>query len=115
MTISPAHEGWVPDACTLPTVAQPIRVAEFDRFFTDAVRRSHRPTPTRLELLLDAGAENTARDLAARETSCCSFFTFGIEPTDTGPVMSIEVPATYTAVLDALAARVDTVTGGHQR
>ncbi len=30
-------DGWVPDAYTLPTVEQPIRVAEFDRFFAEGV------------------------------------------------------------------------------
>ncbi|MFD6394998.1 hypothetical protein [Nocardia sp. NPDC060259] len=34
---SPAQGDWVPDACTLPTVEQPIRVAEFDRFFAESV------------------------------------------------------------------------------
>ncbi|WP_174187509.1 hypothetical protein [Nocardia barduliensis] len=31
MTISPSSGEWVPDSCTLPTVEQPVRVAEFDR------------------------------------------------------------------------------------
>ena len=29
---------WVPEACTLPTVEQPLRVAEFDELFATAVR-----------------------------------------------------------------------------
>ena len=39
-------DDWAPDACTLPTVERPLRVAEFDDLFT-AVRRSERPQPTR--------------------------------------------------------------------
>ena len=32
---------WVPEACTLPTVEQPVRVAEFDELFAtlDAMQR----------------------------------------------------------------------------
>ena len=29
-----AQGKWVPTSCTLPTLEQPIRVAEFDQFFT---------------------------------------------------------------------------------
>ncbi|MFF0454571.1 hypothetical protein [Nocardia africana] len=109
MTISPARNDWVPSACTLPTVEQPIRVTEFDRFFADAVRAVRRPHPHRLELILASDAEPRARDLAARETSCCSFFVFDFGATEEGPVLSVGVPPAYTAVLDAFAARV---TGG---
>ncbi|WP_063009662.1 hypothetical protein [Nocardia kruczakiae] len=109
MTISPARNDWVPSACTLPTVEQPIRVAEFDRFFADAVRTVRRPNPHRLELILAPGAEPRARDLAARESSCCSFFVFDVGAAEEGPVLSIGVPPAYTAVLDAFAARA---TGG---
>lgn len=96
----------MPDACTLPTVEQPIRLAEFDEFFADRVRAVHRRAPTRLELVLTGEAEQAARDLAARESNCCSFFTFDFGTTGNSPVMGIAVPATYTAVLDAFAARV---------
>lgn len=105
MTISPARNDWVPSACTLPTVEQPIRVAEFDRFFADAVCAVRRPNPHRLELILAPDAEPRARGLAARESSCCSFFTFDFGATEDGPVMSIVVSQPYTAVLAAFAAR----------
>lgn len=52
MTISPAQGDWVPQSCSLPTVERPIRVAEFDRFFADAVRGVRRPGPQLLELVL---------------------------------------------------------------
>ncbi|MET9213545.1 MULTISPECIES: hypothetical protein [unclassified Nocardia] len=106
MTISPGQGDWVPAACTLPTVEQPIRIAEFDRFFAESVRSSNRTGPTRLELVLDVGAEAVARDLAARESSCCSFFTFDFDTTDTGVVLRVGVPVAYVEVLDAFAARV---------
>lgn len=44
--------GWAPSACTLPTTEQPLRVAEFDALFTDAVQTVARPAPTRLRLEL---------------------------------------------------------------
>ncbi|WP_308248440.1 hypothetical protein [Nocardia sp. MH4] len=81
-----------------------LRVAGFDRFFAEHVESGRRPAPTRLELSLSAGAETTARELAARESSCCSFFVFTF---DGDAIMRIEVPAAQVAVLDALAARVD--------
>ncbi|MEV0110965.1 hypothetical protein AB0H42_32205 [Nocardia sp. NPDC050799] len=106
MTISPAQGDWVPDSCTLPTVEQPIRVVEFDQLFADAVRSTRRPGPQRLELVLTGDTEPAARDLAARESGCCSFFTFDFATTTRDTVMGVEVPATYVEVLDAFATRV---------
>ncbi|MFE7723071.1 hypothetical protein ACFU44_29025 [Nocardia rhizosphaerihabitans] len=85
---------------------QPTRVAEFDRFFAESVRSMARPAPTRLDLHV-AAAEAAARDLAARESKCCSFFTFDFDTTGTGLVMRVGVPAAYVEVLDAFAARVE--------
>jgi hypothetical protein len=96
---------WVPDSCTLPTDAQPMRVAEFDQFLADSVHRIARPHRTRLDLLIDAAAEPRGRDLADRETACCSFFTFTFEPAGVGTVMHIDVPAAHAEVLDALEAQ----------
>jgi predicted metalloendopeptidase len=35
---SDPQAAWVPEACTLPSVEQPLRVAEFDEVFANAVR-----------------------------------------------------------------------------
>jgi hypothetical protein len=35
-------QSWVPDACTLPTVEQPLRAQEFDDLFRDALTEVHR-------------------------------------------------------------------------
>ncbi|UAK31731.1 hypothetical protein K8O92_28920 [Nocardia asteroides] len=113
--ITPSPGDRVPDSCTLPTAEQPVRVAEFDRFFAEFVRRARQPTRTRLDLLLDADAEPTARDLAARESACCSFFAFTFDSTIDGLVMRIEVPGNQVEVLDALAVRVDAAIGGDRR
>ena len=107
---------WVaPDACTLPTVEQPLRVAEFDELFAHHMSVLERVTPTRLVLTLTGPADLAAqvKDLTDRESSCCSFFTFTL--TTEGPAddmgrvrLEVEVPAAQIEVLDALAERADT-------
>ncbi len=93
------------DACTLPTAERPLRVAEFDDLFATGVRGQLRLSATRLRWLLDPAAEPTARDLNARETQCCSFFTFTFAPVDGALQLDVEVPAARVDVLDALAER----------
>jgi len=101
--------GWVPDSCSLPTVEQPLRVAEFDRLFGQSVLGWDRPSATRLDLVLTADAEDDARDLAAREVGCCSFFRFEFATAGSNVVMDIEVPSSRAEVLDAVTERVGTV------
>ncbi len=98
---------WVPAACTLPTIEQPLRIAAFDQLFSGAVRGAERPAPTKLHLDLrpDPPVAGRAAELAAAETSCCSFFTFTITVTDGSLGLDIEVPDSYVSVLDALAER----------
>jgi hypothetical protein len=98
---------WVPiDACTLPTAAQPLRVREFDDLFSTAAQGMRRVSPTRLTLVLDAAAEPVARDLVARESACCGFFSFTFQPARSDTiVLDVEVPANRTEVLDGLAHR----------
>ncbi|MFG2041244.1 hypothetical protein [Dactylosporangium sp. NPDC048998] len=103
----------VPDACTLPTAEQPLRLAEFDALFSTAVRAFEMVSPThaRMRLTGPAGLAATVRDLAARETECCSFFAFVVTPEPAGDiegevlVLDVEVPAAYTDVLASLAGR----------
>ncbi|HEU5007536.1 MAG TPA: hypothetical protein VFT67_11205 [Jatrophihabitantaceae bacterium] len=96
---------WVPDACTLPTVEQPLRVAEFETVFDASLRSTERLSPTRLRLVLDPSVEQTLRELTAREAQCCSFFTFTYSTDTAGLVLDVEVPPAQTAVLNALARR----------
>jgi hypothetical protein len=98
------RDDWAPDACTLPTAQRPLRVAAFDDLFT-AVRRWQRPQPTRLDLVLPRAVEAAGRDLARRESECCSFFTFEFESVGDDVVMHIAVPPEHVGVLDALQAR----------
>lgn len=93
---------WVPEACTLPTVEQPLRVTEFDQLFATALRTQQRPSPTTLKWNLDPAAEVDARDLTARESACCTFFTFTFRPSDDALWLEVEVPPKYAEVLDAL-------------
>ena len=97
---------WAPEACTLPTAEQPLRVAEFDALFAAHLKSATRLDPTTLDLTLAAEAETQAADLAARETECCSFFHFDLTPTDDELRLRITVPAAHIAVLDGLTARV---------
>ncbi len=96
---------WAPAECTLPVAWQPGRMAEFDALFTAALRRMARPSPTVLNLYLDAAAETRARDLAARESGCCSFFAFGFTAHPDGLHWEISVPEAHVPVLDALSGR----------
>lgn len=95
----------VPAACTLPTVERPLRLAEFDALLARALRAQRRPGPTRLRWRLDPAAEETARDLARRESSCCSFFTFTFSTAGRALDVTVDVPAEHVDVLDALEAR----------
>jgi hypothetical protein len=96
---------WVPRACTLPSAERPARAAEFDGLFAAALRGQQRLAPTVLRLRLDPAAELAARELAGRETECCSFFTFTFSRAGDAVTVDVEVPAAFAGVLDALARR----------
>jgi len=98
-------QAWVPEACTLPTVDRPLRLAEFDDLFATALRGQQRLSATTLRWDLDPAAETTARDLTGRESSCCSFFSFTFHPGDGTLQLDVEVPDAHVAVLDALGER----------
>ncbi|ALI24093.1 hypothetical protein XA26_02270 [Mycolicibacterium fortuitum] len=90
-------------------------MAEFDGLFGQSVLRSVRVSATRLDLVLAADAEAAARDLAAREVGCCSFFRFDFDTAGSDVVISIGVPPSHTDVLDALAQRIGDMTTGQTR
>src|SRR5690606_27892111 len=86
---------WIaPDACTLPTADQPLRVAEFDDLFASSASSVDRPEATRLRLALRADPSVAARaaDLAVRESDCCSFFTFALTVTGGEVHLDVSVP-----------------------
>ena len=89
-----------------------MRAAEFDRLFAETLTRQERVSATALRLWLSGGEDVTSwmRDLAARETECCSFFQFAVSADGAGTtVVDVAVPAAYVGVLDALAARARAV------
>lgn len=100
---------WIPPgACTLPTLEQPLRVLEFDALFNEALLCVVNDSPQRATLVLDGsrGVLERARELAARESSCCSFFSFDFALHSSGDVlMSLEVPLEQVDVLQALLRR----------
>ncbi|MBM0256107.1 hypothetical protein [Micromonospora sp. 4G55] len=109
-----ADSAWVPDACTLPTAERPLRLAEFDQFFRDAVRGVDRLSAEHLRLHLASAVqiEETARDLTVRESSCCSFFAFDLSRS--GPealTLDVRVSAAHVDVLDGLAERAASAQG----
>ncbi|MFF3444646.1 hypothetical protein [Streptosporangium sp. NPDC002721] len=107
------NQEWVPSACTLPTAEQPLRVAEFDALFADAVQAITRPERTRLrlELVFSPGHAARAAELTARENGCCSFFAFTLTIADAGLALEVAVPTEQAEVLDALQTRVSAAAG----
>ncbi|MDQ0945832.1 hypothetical protein [Streptomyces sp. V1I1] len=100
---------WAPDACTLPTEERPLREAEFDALFADALQRVERVEDGRVRLVLDGAAEEQARGLAQRETGCCWFFTFTFwHEGNNALVMEVAAPSEHAAVVEAMAAQAET-------
>lgn len=82
---------------------RPLRVAEFDAVFARGLHGFHRAAPGLLRLILDGEVEEDLTDLIARETECCSFFTFTTRRADDRLIVDVEVPPDQEPVLDALA------------
>ena len=111
----PVPAVWAPvDACTLPTAEQPLREAEFTALFATALRAVERPEPARLRLSLDPGpgVAEAARDLIARESSCCSFFDFRLIPGEDRLVLEVGVPPARVEVLDGMARQAEAAHAG---
>ena len=113
MDMTSGAGGWVPiDACTLPTEAQPLRLAEFDDLFALALTTVERVEHDRVRLVLSglSGIQARAQDLADRETGCCSFFEFTVTTSEHDPrrvLVDVAVPANRVDVLAALAVRAE--------
>jgi hypothetical protein len=90
----------IPEACTLPTLSRPLRLAELEAMFTTSLGPGERLGPTRARFPL-TGSASLVRELTAREAECCSFFTFTV----TSASLELEVPPAHADVLAALLAR----------
>ncbi|MFG2867053.1 hypothetical protein [Streptomyces sp. NPDC048338] len=117
----------VPRSCALPGEEQPPRLAEWDALFAARLTVVSRPGPLLLHLDLygGPGVGDRVRDLVARESACCSFFTFTLtedrsdapgedldrphgtgEGTGRGRIrLGIAVDAAHEGVVEALATR----------
>lgn len=94
------------EACTLPTVERPLRLAEFDDLFRQCVLGVDRDElSTRLTLKGATGLRARVADLTARESECCSFFEFSLDGDDDGLVLVVSVPETRAKILHALTDR----------
>jgi hypothetical protein len=95
----------IPGSCTLPTAERPLRLAEFDALFATSVREVRSLSPTHARIALAGVDPAVVRDLTARETECCSFFTFRVfeDPL----ILEVKVPPAYAYVLDSLVRRAD--------
>lgn len=97
-------ENWIPDSCTLTPPEQSQRLIEFDNLFSEATA-CERVTPQALKFTLPSGREADARDLAERETQCCSFFTFEFLAGEQLELRVIVQPE-YVKILDTIESRV---------
>jgi hypothetical protein len=97
----------VPEACTLPTADQPVRLAEWDALFAADVTDVRQMSINTIRLALRPHGPVAARaaDLAVRETECCAFFEFTVTATGGDLAMQIRTPARQIEVLHALAER----------
>lgn len=96
----------IPDSCALPTAARPVRLAEFDTLLGSATS-AVRADATHLTFYFDDidGVEAQARDLTARESSCCSFFDFTVAADGGHVIVGIRVPEQHADILDSLESR----------
>ena len=103
----------VADACTLPTAERPTRSAEWGSLFREVLAtESIAAQWARLTFPQDPALETRIRDLASKETACCSFFAFelGEDVDATGAqtiTLDVSVPPSQSAVLDAFIAWAD--------
>jgi hypothetical protein len=105
----------------LPTDERPLRVAEFDELFAVHLKQVEQvgPRQARMVLVGPVGFADRVRDLADRETACCSFFEFTVSMERSGDAeleavrLQIGVPSTQTEVLAALTGRAISAMGEH--
>lgn len=104
---------WVPEACTLPTIEQPLRRGEFDALFAQDLIGVTQESPRRVRLDLRAEPAVAARaaDLAVKEVGCCSFFSFDLAIADGRVSLAVEAAPVHEPVLAALAARAESRLG----
>jgi len=94
------------DVCTLPSPERPLRLAEFDSLFAQSLSTIETTGSTAvLTLSGPPGLGDRVRDLTARESNCCSFFTFTTTGRDDQLVLTITVPPVHSNLLASLVER----------
>lgn len=109
---------WVDvQACTLPTVERPLRLAEFDAVFADHLVEVTEQSGTSAALQFTGGIDvsGTLADLAARESQCCSFFEFELTDDNDSIRLDVSVPPAHADVLTALVERARLARSGEAR
>ena len=108
----------VAEACTLPTAERPTRSAEWGSLFRKVLATESIGVQWgRLVFSQDAALETRVRDLASKETACCSFFTFafgqGVDAAGAQTMtLDVSVPPSRSAVLAAFLAWAEGVRTG---
>jgi hypothetical protein len=100
-----------------------LRLAEWDRLFASSLVGVARERQTLLTLTLTAsgGVAAEVRELAGRESSCCSFFQFTVTPSGervtvgVGVGVGVDVPPERADALDWIEARAVSATPGAGR
>lgn len=102
----------VPAACSVPAADHPLRVSEFDALFAGSLAGLERVDATTQDLRFrfEPGLDRSIGELAARETECCSFFTFTLDRAE-GLGLRVRVPGQYVEVLDGLQRLAQTAAG----
>ena len=104
---------WIPASCSMPMAEQPLRLAEFDALFAEDVLSVEQTSSREIALALRPESHVAARaaQLAAAETDCCSFFTFGFTITEGRVDMVVSTGPRHEDVLAALASRAASLAG----
>jgi hypothetical protein len=104
VTMGPAPDLDGPLVCTLPVDQFAGRLDAFRREVFGHLRAFERPSPARLRLVLDGGADpERVRSLLVREQACCAFLAFTITPSGDGLMVDLEVREDAAGALDGFA------------
>lgn len=102
---------WAPASCSLPTVERPLREREFDDLFREELHAAVSISPVQAEFRLNRESRARAEELVARETECCSFFTFALTDDAEHLTMTVGVPDRHSDVLSGLIASAERAAG----
>ena len=107
-TVFSMEDHMTTDACAMPAAERPLRLAEFDDLFASSARSVTREDDRVLiHLSGPSDLRDRVRDLATRETVCCSFFTFVVDGDEDNLTLHVAAPPERRPILDALAARAE--------